>query len=491
MFKKILIANRGEIAVRIARTCREMGIATVALYEHADRHSLHVRLADQAVLLENGFSDAAAVLNIAQDCGADALHPGYGFLAEEPEFIHLCQAAGITFIGPPAEVVENVVDKVTAIERVRAAGHATVQTSGACLGADDYADIDAAAQELGYPVVVKACRAGRGPGERLVRDAGHLAEAVRSALAEAGAVFAHHTLYVEKAILPVHQVSIQILADQHGHVIHLGDREGSLQFGNRKLVEEAPAPCLSPAQRAEVCTSAVAIARLFGYQGAGTVEFLVDARGRAYFSEIKARIQIEHPITESVMRVDLVRKQILIAAGQALNLTQDDVQARGCAVLCRVNAEDPLNHLLPSPGRLNAVRLPAGAGVRVDTHVAAGSDLPGAYAPLIAKVMAWGSDREQALKRLQGALAEMIVEGVPTNIPFIQRILGSAAVVAGQYDSETVHHHLGRVEVSADAYRDLAIIAALRFALRHQATRPVIPERAQSGWHRTSRRLPE
>ncbi len=491
MFRKILIANRGEIAVRIIRTCRDMGIATVTLYEDADRRSLHVRLADQAVPLPTRFSDGAALIALAQEMGADAIHPGYGFLAEDVEFMRACADAGLAFIGPSPAAAEAALGKLEAIRRVRAHGFPTIQTSEECQPGDDLAALQQAAEALGYPVVVKICRAGRGPGERLVRDVAHLEGAIMSALAESQAVFGQRGIFLEKAILPVHQVSVQIVGDRHGHLVHLGDREGSLQFGSRKIIEEAPAPCLDEQQRAELCAAAVEIARLLGYQGVGTVEFMVDDQGRAYFSEMKARIQTEHALPEMLTRIDLVREQIRLAAGEPLRRTQADVPLHGHAIACRINAEDPLNRLMPSPGHVRELRLPAGPNVRVDTYLDAGSDVPAAYNPLIAKLTVWGEDRQQAIARLERALRECLIVGVSTNIPFIQRVFGTPEFLDGAYDSETLHHRLGERSYDDTYYRDLAVIAALRFARRYLSFTPVTPERTQSGWHRSSRRLPE
>ncbi len=491
MFTKTLIANRGEIAVRIIQTCREMGIQTIAVYEAADRESLHVRLADEAVEIEAGsFLNPDTFLKVAADYGADAVHPGYGFLAEIPDFIRACEQAGITFIGTPAAVLNSTHPKLNALERAHEAGIRTVTHSPVSYDETDDAAIKAEAERLGFPLVIKSCSGGRGPGERLARTAAKLEESVRAAQAEAFAFFGSRRIYLEKAIIPAHQVSVQILADKHGSVIHLGEREGSLLLGNRKLIEESPAPSLNQPQREQMWQSAVQIARLFKFEGAGTVEFLVDRDGNYYFTEIKARIQTEHPITELRTRLDLVREQIRIAAGEPLSVTQDDIQLNGWAMLCRINAEDPQNRFMPSPGRLERVRLPGGPNVRVDTYVDSGSEVPGTYDPLIAKLSVWGSDRETCLRRLQRALSEFLIDGTPTNLSYLMRIVHAPAFIRGEY-STNAPTKLMREDTPKATLRDLAAIAAVLYLRRSLVSQPITPTRVQSGWHRDSRRLPQ
>jgi acetyl/propionyl-CoA carboxylase alpha subunit len=491
VFKKILIANRGEIAVRILHTCRDMGIPTVALYERPDRYSLHVRLADECVLLDTKFTDQPAIIRLALDKGADAIHPGYGFLAENVDFIRACDAAGLAFIGPSASAAEAAIDKLSAIERARAAGFPTVEVSPKRLAEDDFAGLQASAAALGYPVILKGSRVGRGPGVRFVRDAARLEKAAQGARAESQATFGQRSIYVEKAIMPVHLVSVQILADKTGHTVHLGDWEGSLQFNNRKLVEESPSPCMSAHKRAELYEAALALARLFQCENAATIEFLIDGQGQHYFTELKPRIVTEHPLLEMQTGLDLVREQIRIAAGESLGFEQADVHLRGCAVLCRITAEDPLHRLLPSPGRLDDVRLPSGPGVRADTYVHPGCDVPGIYNSLIAKLTTWGEDRHIAISRMGRALREFAVVGAAINVPFIQQVLATPDFLQGGYDTETVRRDLANPAASETYYRDLAVIAALHYAFRHQTFRPTTPDRLQTAWHRTSRRLPE
>lgn len=493
MFKKILIANRGEIAVRIIRTCREMGIRTVALYEISDRDSLHVRLADTCVRLPNhhAFMEPDTILSIAQDQGADAVHPGYGFLAEDVGFIRACEAAGIVFIGPPAEVVAATRNKIGALERARAAGFRTVTHSPHSFDAGEFEAMTAAAQAIGYPLVIKSCSGGRGRGERVVDNPKQLPEIARRAHVEANAVYGNSRLFLEQAILPAHQIGVQIVADRRGNLVHLGDREGSIVHNNQKIVEESPALCLSPAGRAALLEAAVRLAHLFGYQNVGTVEFLVDAAGEFYFSEIKSRIQIEHTLSEMMTRVDLIREQIRLAAGESLGYGQDDVIFRGWAMMCRLQAEDPARRYMPASGHLRRVRLPGGPEVRVDTYLYCDSEVPSFYDPLIAKATVWAADRPACVDRLRRALEDFAVIGVPTNLPRLMEIMRSPAFVAGDYATDLLHQPL-ETKPATDIEvlrRDLAAAAAVLYARRHEAFAPQTPDQWATGWHRTSRHI--
>lgn len=493
MFKKVLIANRGEIAVRIIRTCREMGITSVALYEEEDHDSLHVRLADEAYLLDapGGFLNGEAILEIARQHDAQAVHPGYGFLAESEDFAHLCETAGIVFVGPHHAALRGATDKLAALNRAREAGFRTIQYAPHMFGPDDIDMIPAAAEAIGYPLMVKSVRGGRGPGSRWVRNADGLERIVRQAQADIQAVYGDQRVYLEKALPAAHQVGVQVLADRHGNVVHLGEREGSLLYVNRKLVEEAPAPSLNPAQRQQLWDEALRLARLFGLENAGTVEFVIDGQGQAHFSEIKMRIQTEHPLVEMVTRVDLVRQQLAIAAGEQLPFaSQADVLPRGWAVLCRITAEDPWHRLMPSPGRVEMVRFPGGVEVRNDTYVYSGAYVPSTYSPLIAKLIVWGEDRPTAVARLQRALSEFVVLGVSTNLPVLQEIVSRPGFEEGVYD--TSHLTGGGPSAPPDAqyFRDLAAAVAIYTMRRGQTFRPTLPDRLHNGWHRASRRLP-
>ncbi len=491
MFKKILIANRGEIAVRIIRTCREMGILTVAVYDPSDRGSLHVRLSDECVALPRpqSFMDAAAMLQIALDRGVDAVHPGYGYLAEDADFIRACVEAGIVFVGPPAGVVAALRNKIGALEIARAAGVPTVVHSPRSFAEDEYSELAAAAQDIGYPIVLKSCRGGRGRGERVVGRPEQLAEATRRAQVETQAVYGNKQLYIERAILPAHQVGVQILADHHGNLIHLGDREGSVIHSNQKIVQEGPSVCLSAERRAELLATAGRLAQLFNYRGLGTVEFIADRSGQFYFSEIKARLQVDHTITEALTRIDLVREQLRIAAGEPLAFRQEDVRTQGHAIMCRVQAEDPFHRFLPSPGHVRQARLPGGLEVRVDTYVAAGVDVPPHYDPLIAKVTVWDADRTTCINRMRRALEDFNVVGTHTNIPLLLRVLAAPGFVAGRYASDLLNRLPADPSPEHDRVRrDLAVAAAVLYASRRESFTHQ-PEPWASGWHRASREL--
>ncbi len=492
MFKKVLIANRGEIALRIIRTCRDMGIITIALYDESDRGSLHVRLADQSRKLTTpgGYTDGEAVLKIAQEMGADAIHPGYGFLAERSEFIEACEAAGVAFIGPSAKLVADLACKVDVMAAAEKAGFKTPPHSASRYGEGEMDAIRAEADRLGYPVIIKSCMGGRGRGARLVRTKEHLEDAVRHSQTESYTVYGDKHIYLEHALLPAHQIGVQVIGDREGNIIHLGEREGSIQVGNQKIVEEAPSPSLSQEQRGKLWDTAVQIARLFKFENAGTVEFVVDEAGEFYFTEIKPRLQIEHPITEMISQVDIVQQQLRIAAGEPLGMTQDDIILRGWSILCRVSAEDPWNNFLPSPGRLTAYRLPAGPYVRVDTYAYRGCDIPVHYDPLLAMMVVWGVTRDEAVRRAQRAMSEFSIAGVQTTVPLLQRVLDDPDFVTGQYSTAFAHRELtGNLANDSDR-RDMAIAAAIAYLVRNRAGRPVTPGRVRSGWHQDARRLP-
>lgn len=491
--KKLLIANRGEIGTRIVRTCREMGIGTVALYEASDRGSLHVRLADQCVQLRSslGFLDGDAVLEIARETGADAIHPGYGFLAEEASFIRACRAAGLVFVGPPAAVVSGVRNKIDALERARSAGFQTVLHSTRTFAPDELYELQLAAEGIGYPLVIKSCRGGRGAGERLVMRPQKLEMAVHQAQAEAQAVYGDQRVYLEKAILPAQQIGVQILADSDGRAIHLGEREGSAQRRSQKIVEEAPAPSLDQGQRATLWQTALRLARFFNCENAVTVEFLVDERGVAYFTEIKARIQVDHPLVEMTSGVDLIEQQIRLAAGGPLLLEQEAVLPRGWAMLGRLRATDPMNHFLPSPGQVGRVRWPQGPGVRVDSYIYGGCRVPGRYDPLIAKITAWHGDRQSCLQRFRRSLEEVKLRGVASNLSLLQRIAESSPFALGQYTTSLLDGQLAGGVTDERLLADLAVAAAVLYVHRNQRFTPSLPDRLLSGWHRESRRLAE
>lgn len=493
MFKKILVANRGEIAVRIVRACRDMGIATVAIYSSTERDSLHVRLADEAypVLSEERYGSADEILAIARKTGADAIHPGYGFLAEQPDFVRRCADNGIVFIGPPPEAIEQFQNKISTMEIVRSAGFNVPEHSEVATGEDDLALLQSMADDLGYPLVIKACRGGRGRGSRVVVNAEAVASSAASARREAMKVYGNNQLYLEKVIAPSHYVAVQILGDSAGNIVHLGEREGSILLHSQKLIEESPAPCLTSGQRTRLWQAALEISRIFSYQNAGTVEFLVDDEGRFYFTEMKARIQIEHPISEMVSGVDIVQEQIRIAAGETLRFTQDEIALRGWAMQARINAEDPWQNYLPSPGQLERFRLPGGPNVRVDTYGYAGCHVPVRYDALLANLTVWADDRAACLARLHRALEDFKVVGVQTNLSQQMQIVTNPKFVDGTYDTNFMRTLVREPATTSEPLlRDLAVAAAIAYLLRNQQGETTLPDRFQSGWHRSSRRLP-
>jgi acetyl/propionyl-CoA carboxylase alpha subunit len=499
MFKKVLIANRGEIAVRVARACRDLGVRAVALYDDSDRGSLHVRLADESVRLPSDalYRDAAALARIAREVGADALHPGYGFLAEHAELARACADAGITFVGPRPEVLDAVRDKIGALERARAAGFDVLRHSDRAYHGGELEELAADAEWLGYPLVVKSCSGGRSHGTRLVRHPAQLEQTVRQAQSAAAAAFGDERVYLEQALLPSRYIEVQVLGDRHGDLVHLSERDGSIQHNHRKLIEESPAPGLPQAVREGLRRRAIGLARQFECDGLCTVEFVLDADGRPFFTEIKARIQVEHPLTEMVTGLDLVREQLRVAAGERLWLSQGDVVAQGVALQCRVNAEDPWNDFLPSPGRLRRFRLPGGPHVRVDTYAYGGCEIPVRYDPLLAKVVVWDEDREACIRRMRRCLEDFAISGVQTNLPLVQRVLDTSAFREGAYDTEFDCAPLLEESVPAggqaseEALRDLAVAAAIAYLGHSRSPAPPQPERFGSAWHRDSRRLPK
>ena len=433
MFRRVLIANRGEVAVRITRACHELGVEVVAVYSTADRDALHVRLADRAVHI-GPPPPAASYLNIPSliaagtttDC--DAVHPGWGFLAENATFAAACEDNDLTFIGPRPETIETMGDKVAAKEAVAAAGLPLVPGSS---GAVSLGDASALAQEVGYPVLLKAAAGGGGRGMRLVEDPDELEGAFRTAASEAQAAFSDGSLYVEKAIVDARHVEIQVLGDGEGGVLTLGERDCSIQRRHQKLIEEAPSPAVTPELRAEMETAARRACEALRYRGAGTLEFLLDAEGRFYFIEMNTRLQVEHPVTELVTDIDLGRAQLSIAAGEGLPAEQATI--RGHAIEFRINAEDPARDFMPAPGTITRFQPPLGPGVRTDTHVFEGYTVPPFYDSLIAKVIVWAEDRPAAIARARRALSELELDGVPTTRGLAMDILETESFASGTY----------------------------------------------------------
>jgi len=480
---RVLIANRGEIALRVLRACRDMGISPVVVYSEADRDTLPVRLADACFRIgdapaASSYLDIDAILRAARAARADAVHPGYGFLAENPGFARACEAASLAFIGPPPEAMRLMGDKVEARRLMGKVGVPIIP--GLLDRAADAGAIAAFARASGYPVMLKAAAGGGGKGMRVVRREADLEAAVRAARSEAKASFGDDGIYAEKFMENVRHVEIQVLADAHGNAVHLGERECSVQRRHQKLVEEAPSVALRPVDRARLGGIALEVVRACGYRNAGTVEFLLDAKGRPYFMEVNARIQVEHPVTELVTGVDLVRAQIEIARGDRLGLRQDRLQPRGWAIECRVLAEDPANGFRPSPGRIMALRLPAGPGIRVDTALQAGDEISLHYDALIAKLLAWGPDRNEAIARLRRAVDEFLVAGIRTTLPFDRALLSDPDFVAGRLDTGFVERVMPRLAPGLQESGPDAEIAAIAAAVRatEEASRPAYREAA-------------
>jgi len=443
MFRKVLIANRGEIALRVIRACRELKIATVAVFSEADRDSLHVRLADEAVCIgppppAKSYNYVARLISAAEVTGADAIHPGYGFLSENAHFAEVCASCGFTFIGPTPEMIRKMGDKSVARDTMRAAGLPLVPGSpGVLRDADEAMGI---AKEIGYPVIIKASAGGGGRGMRVAYDEKQLRAGFGIAQAEAGAAFDNDAVYLEKYIQRPRHIEFQLFGDTHGNLIHLGERECSVQRNHQKLIEESPSPFLSMAQRKKVGEMAAHGAASIGYLNAGTMEFLFDQDGSFYFMEMNTRIQVEHPVTEEVTGTDLVKEQIRVAAGEKLSLRQDQVEWTGHAIECRINAEDHEHGFRPSPGKITYFYKPGGPGIRMDSHVYAGYTVPPYYDSMIGKLIAYGKDRSEALRRMEIALEELIVEGVHTTIPFHLLALRDEKFRKGDLDTRFVEN---------------------------------------------------
>ncbi len=445
--EKLLIANRGEIAVRIHRACHEMGIRTVAVHSTADADAMHVRLADEAVCIgpppaKDSYLNIPAIMAAAEVTDADAIHPGYGFLSENPRFAEVVEEHGLIFVGPKPEHIRMMGDKIAAKRAMAELGVPTVPGSQG--GVRDLAEAERLANEIGYPVLIKAAAGGGGRGMKVVRKASELEQAYRAARTEARAAFGNDAVYLEKFLDHPRHIEIQILADTHGHVVHLGERDCSLQRRHQKILEEAPSPAISPAERDDIATRTAEAIRKLGYRGAGTVEFLYQD-GAFYFIEMNTRLQVEHPVTEMITGLDLVREQIRIARGEPLGFGQQDVVLRGHAIECRINAEDPLT-FAPSPGQVSDYHPPGGLDVRVDSALFAGYRIPPYYDSLVAKLIVRGDTREEALRRLHRALEEFVIGGIKTTLPLHRRLVTEPAFRAGQYDIHWLEQYLASLQ---------------------------------------------
>ncbi|MCI0722321.1 MAG: acetyl-CoA carboxylase biotin carboxylase subunit [Acidobacteria bacterium] len=491
MFKKILIANRGEIAVRVIRAAKEMGIATVAVYSECDRAALHVRLADEAHLLgpspsAESYLNIDRVIEAALSSRAEAIHPGYGFLSENPEFARRCAKAGVAFIGPAAAAMEQVGGKIVARETALEANVPVVP--GTRDGVRNVSEALKAAGEVGFPVLIKAAAGGGGKGMRLVERPEQLASALRDAQSEAAASFGDSAVYLEKFIIHPRHIEFQILADRHGNVIHLGERECSIQRRHQKVIEECPSPLMTAELREAMGAAAVSIARACQYENAGTVEFLVDAQRNFYFLEMNTRLQVEHPITEWVTGVDLVKEQFRIAAGEKLGLRQQDVAWRGAALECRIYAEDPGNNFFPSPGQITLLRTPSGPGVRDDTGIYEGWTVPVFYDPLLSKLVTFGRDRSEAISRMQRALEEYQVAGIKTNLSFFRSILSHERFLAGELSTDFIQRYYAPAATTTQSamLRDVALVAAALHASR-EGKAPSRGKHVESAWKQAGR----
>jgi acetyl-CoA carboxylase, biotin carboxylase subunit len=495
MFKKILIANRGEIAVRVIRACRELGIRSAAVYSDVDRTSLHVIKADEAYYLgptaaTESYLNIARILDVAQRAGADAIHPGYGFLSENAKFARACAGAGIKFIGPTGDAMEVMGSKTAARRAMEKAGIPFVP--GSLRGLESAEEAEQLAEKIGYPVMLKAASGGGGKGMRLVHEQAELHSALEAAKSEAARSFGDDEVYIEKAIVRPRHIEMQILADEHGHTVYLGERECSIQRRHQKVVEEAPSAIVNDDLRRRMGEVAVRVARAANYTNAGTVEFLVDAEKNFYFLEMNTRLQVEHPVTELVTGLDLVHLQILIASGGELPFRQQDLTIRGHAIECRICAEDPDNHFFPSPGTITMLLPPAGPGIRYDSGSYEGWTVPIDYDPLLAKLIAYGSDRNQAAMRLERALTEYFVGGIKTNIPLFQRILQDPDFQAARLDTGYLERLLGGPsEPQAPppgAQVAAAIAAALFAAMEGTRTEAEAAPVSSSQWKRAALR---
>jgi acetyl-CoA carboxylase biotin carboxylase subunit len=444
MFRKILIANRGEIALRVILACKELGIKTVAVHSTADADALHVKFADEDVCIgpapsRDSYLNISAVLSAAEITGAEAVHPGYGFLSENAHFAEVCREVGLTFIGPSPDVIRKMGDKAEAIRTVRAVGVPTIPGSGGVLDGDDHAR--EAAERIGYPVLIKASAGGGGRGMRIVMEPEELLRLVEAAKNESLAAFGVPDVYMEKYLLQPRHVEVQIIGDTHGNLIHLYERECSIQRRHQKLLEESPSTALDVDLRARMTDAALRAARSVAYVNAGTIEFLLDATGEFYFIEMNTRIQVEHPVTEMVTGIDLIKEQIRVAAGEPISFSQDDLKLQGHAIECRINAEDP-DTFAPSPGKIRTFHVPGGPGIRVDTACYAEAYIPPYYDSMIAKVIAHGNTRGEAILRMRRALESFVVEGIKTNVKLQQRILTDEDFVRGRLSTAFMERFL-------------------------------------------------
>ncbi len=476
MFKKILIANRGEIAVRVLRACREMGIASVTVYSEADRNALHARYADEVYHIgpapaTESYLKIDSIINVAKRAKAEAIHPGYGFLAENTDFARACEKAGIIFIGPTSRAIELLGDKIASKKTMTAAGIPVIPGSDGAVGEEEQAI--SIVEEIGFPVLIKAAGGGGGKGMRVVREQKDLTSSMKQAMNEARSTFGNPTIFIEKYLEAPRHIEFQILADNHGNVVHLFERECSVQRRHQKLIEEAPSAVMTSALREKMGEAAVKAVKASSYTNAGTVEFMVDKNRGFYFLEMNTRLQVEHPVTELITGIDIVKEQFKIAAGEKLSLKQDELRIHGAAIECRISAEDPQHNFAPSTGTISELIEPGGIGVRVDSGIYEGFDVPIYYDPLVAKLLVWAPDRQSAIKRMRRALSEYIVRGIETSIPFHLLVMEHPKFLEGDYDTTFIDRALGEIKYKKSNYEVAAVSAVLVKLLRK--------ERAQVG----------
>jgi acetyl-CoA carboxylase biotin carboxylase subunit len=491
MFEKVLIANRGEIAVRVLRACHELDVKTVAVYSDVERCVLHVRHAGEAYYIgqapaRDSYLRIDRIIDVARKSGADAIHPGYGFLSENAEFAAACADAGLAFVGPPPNAIAAMGDKVAARRIMETAGVPVIPGTRKDLRDEE---IVAEAERIGFPLFIKAAAGGGGKGMRLVDSQDELARSLGSARREALNAFGDDRVYLEKAVQNARHVEIQVLADSHGNVIHLGERECSIQRRHQKLIEEAPSPAVGAELRQRMGEVAVKAAEAAGYVNAGTLEFLLDQNGDFYFLEMNTRLQVEHPVTECVTSVDIVKEQLRIAAGQPLQYTQDAIQVDGWAIECRITAEDPFTGFLPVTGRITSLFQPSGPGVRVDSGIHQGFEVSQHYDPLLAKLIVWGGTREAAIQRMARALREYRIVGVPTSIGFHKQVMESEAFIAGAYDTSFIDQHFSVTSTGRERYAKAAALAAVLLHHKRQQRPQFAASHDDSGRRRNNWRL--
>jgi acetyl-CoA carboxylase biotin carboxylase subunit len=482
-FHKVLIANRGEIAVRVIRACRDLGLISVAIYSDADRDALHVRMADEAYHIgpaqaSQSYLNIPKIIETAKYAGAQAIHPGYGFLSENGDFVDACTEAGLIFVGPPAEAQRSMGEKTAARRTAQAANVPIVP--GAMSEVENDEEAEEIAQGIGYPLLLKAAAGGGGKGIRFVRDPKDLLSSLRTARSEAKSAFGDGRVYIEKAVSPARHIEVQFIADTFGNVVHLGERECSIQRRHQKLIEESPSPALDEALRERITSSAVNLVRAIHYVNAGTAEFLLGPDRNFYFLEVNARIQVEHPVTEWVTGFDLVQEQFRVAAGLPLSFTQEQVELRGAAIECRISAEDPENHFLPASGTVMALQEPSGPGVRVDSGLYTGLQVPLFYDPLLSKLIVWGNNRQQAIARMRRAVAEYRILGVRTTLPFVRWLMEQSRYIKGdlstdfiaeEWDTRSQHEQEPALAQHEDEHMTDEQVAALAGSLLMDATR--------------------